>query len=105
MREHWNNVPGDLADEDVVDVPGGMGTYNPDQDPDAMVSETTGTSVITPDGRAVERTNTGESTAGSGIAHAKSDGSTYEPNELAEGQEDVHPGAGIGVTGADRHVA
>jgi hypothetical protein len=97
MREHRNNMPGDLADEDTEDVPGGLGTFNPDQDADAMVSEVTGTTVIAPDGNPVARTNAG----GTGLAHGDTDGATFEPDELAEGQEDSHPGAGIGVTGTE----
>lgn len=99
MREHWNNMPGDIADEDAENVPGGLGTFNPDQNPSAVVDEVTDTDVVGPDGQAFIPTNSGGTIAGTNLVEAGENGATVDPRELGEGQEAAHPGATIGFTG------
>ncbi len=102
MREHWNDMPGDLADEDTSDLPGGFGADNPDRDPDALYGEVRGEPIL---GGASERGFTpldqrGGDTAGTGYAEGTNTGFTVDPADLLTNEE-AHPGAGVGFTGPE----
>lgn len=98
-REHWNDVPGDIAGGEAEDLPGGFGVYNPDLNPDAMVDDVVESDVISPTGSRFSATDQhGGDTAGTGYAEGTNTGSTIDPAELLEGEE-AHPGAAVGFTG------
>lgn len=98
-REHWNDVPGDIAGEEDEDLPGGLGINNPDRDPDAMVDQLTDNDVRNAYGdQFTSLDETGGSTSGTNYATGTNDGSTIDPKELVTGEE-AHPGAAVGFTG------
>ncbi|HEY3375987.1 MAG TPA: hypothetical protein VGL77_00710 [Armatimonadota bacterium] len=98
-REHWNDMPGDIAGSDADNLPGGFGSYNPDLNPDAMVDEVIENDVIGPTGTEFTPTDQqGGITAGTSYAEGTDTGSTVDPADLLEGEE-AHPGAAVGFTG------
>ncbi|HOF86779.1 MAG TPA: hypothetical protein PLZ36_01575 [Armatimonadota bacterium] len=97
MREHNNDMPGDIADENANALPGGFGVENPDLSPDALVDEVMGLDVVGPSGIAFIPTNQPPGDrAGASFADA-----TAELAGLLEGNEN-HPGAAVGFTGEER---
>ena len=97
-REHWNDVPGDLAGEEAENLPGGFGSYDPDLNPDEMVEDITEGDVIRP----ASEVNTARDGRGrASYAEAMNTGSTVDPADLLEGEE-AHPGAAVGFTGAEK---
>ena len=100
-REHWNDVPGDIAGGDAEDLPGGFGSYDPDRSPEAMVDELFNNDVIGITGTEfTPQDQQGGDTSGTPYTDAVDTGSTIDPNELIAGEE-AHPGAGVGFTGAE----
>ncbi len=100
-REHWNDVPGDLAGSSAADLPAGFGVDDPDADVDATVDELVGGDVRSPTGqRFVRREQRGGISAGAGRTAPGSDGASVDQADLLEGNEE-HPGAAIGFTGAE----
>ena len=82
-REHWNDVPGDLAGEEAENLPGGFGSYDPDADVDATVNELIDDSVRDPLGTQFAATDQkGGITAGTGYAEALEPGATVDPKDL-----------------------
>lgn len=102
-REHFNDVPGDIVGSIADDLPGGLGTRDPDMSDDAMIDELVDNDVVSPfSGRIAAFTNQGGgATTGTGYAHAADSGASVDPADLLEGEEG-HPGAALGVTGEDR---
>ncbi|MHB9107803.1 MAG: hypothetical protein ACYDCO_12170 [Armatimonadota bacterium] len=102
MREHFNDVPGDIAGSEAENLPGGLGEYDPDNDVDATIDEQVGNDVMNPDGRTFGIKNQqGGSTTGTGYTEPTNDGASVPPEDLLEGEEG-HPGAAVGFTGAER---
>lgn len=100
-REHWNDVPGDLAGSNANNLPGGFGVDDPDAGADAMVDEVTDNDVTSPTGETfTRRDNRGGSTSGTDYTDASNTGASVDPADLLEGNEG-HPGAAIGFTGAE----
>ncbi len=99
MREHYNDVPGDLAGGGADDLPGGFGVDNPDLSPEAMVDEVADMDAIGPTGTAFTATDqTPGDTAGTSVASGVDTGASIDPADLLEGNEG-HPGAAVGFTG------
>ena len=102
MREHFNDVPGDIAGSEAENLPGGFGENDPDNDVGAMIDEQVGNDVMNPDGQTfVRQDQQGGSTTGTGYVEATGDGASVPLADLVEGEED-HPGAAVGFTGAER---
>ncbi|HEX2952269.1 MAG TPA: hypothetical protein VHV83_22270 [Armatimonadota bacterium] len=101
-REHWNDVPGDIAGGNDEDLPGGFGLDDPDNNTDATIDDVVDNDVINTYGQGFSaQDQTGGITSGTGYAHGEDGGSTVDPNELVMGEE-AHPGAGVGFTGEER---
>ena len=102
MREHFNDMPGDIAGSEAENLPGGFGAYDPDNDIDATIDEQVGNDVMNPDGQMFGALDQqGGFTTSTGYTEAVNDGSTVPPADLVEGEEE-HPGAAVGFTGAEK---
>jgi hypothetical protein len=94
-REHWNDVPGDIAGEDAENLPGGFGLYNPDLSPDAYIDEMIENDVISPAGTGFAAVDQqGGTTSGTGYAESATTGATVDPADLLE-DEAEHPFAAV----------
>ena len=101
-REHFNDVPGDIAGSDAENVPGGFGVDDPDRDLDATIDELVDNDVRGPSGEGFYwQDQQGGDTTGTGYVNAIDTGSTAPMADLLEGEEG-HPGAAVGFTGAER---
>ncbi|HEY3417604.1 MAG TPA: hypothetical protein VGM23_12035 [Armatimonadota bacterium] len=102
MREHWNDVPGDIVGENAENLPGGFGVDDPDYDIDATIDELVNNDVTGPDGQGFgPKEEHGGSTTGTSYAAGANTGSSVDPEVLLEDEED-HPGAALGFTGEER---
>jgi len=101
MREHFNDVPGDIVGSEAEDLPGALGADDPDNDLDATVDELVGNDVMNPDGQTFTVLDQqGGDTTGTGYVEPSGDGASVPMADLLEGEEG-HPGA-VGFTGAER---
>jgi hypothetical protein len=82
VRKHDNTMPGDLADESGRNLPGGMGTDDPDLNPDATIDELFGNDVISPSGEIISAVDSGGTTSGTGYATGDNTGATVSDEEL-----------------------
>lgn len=88
MREHFNDMPGDIAASEAQNLPGGLGADDPDADLDATVDELVDNDVMDPDGRMfAAQDQQGGTTTGTGYSETKGDGSTVPLDDLMEGEE------------------
>ncbi|MHB9022798.1 MAG: hypothetical protein ACYC7E_01290 [Armatimonadota bacterium] len=102
MREHWNDVPGDIVGEHAENLPGGFGADDPEYDIDSTVDELVNNDVAGPDGqRFGPKEQSGGLTTGTSYVEATNTGFSVDPEVLLEGEEG-HPGAALGFTGAER---
>ena len=80
-REHWNDVPGDVAGEEAEDLAAGVGEADPDARPEALL-DAMGNDI---NGLAFKISNKqGGIIAGASYAEGTSDGETVDPGELTE---------------------
>lgn len=88
MREHFNDVPGDIVASEAESLPGGFGVGNPDQDVDATVDELVDNDVRSPSGQDFGPTEQrGGDTTGTGYTAAVGDGATASAEDLFGGEE------------------
>lgn len=88
MREHFNDVPGDIAGSEAENLPGGLGEYDPDNDVDATIDELVDNDVMNPDGQAfARRDQQGGVTTGTSYAEATGNDATVPTADLVEGEE------------------
>jgi hypothetical protein len=88
MRKHDNDTPGDIAGGDAWNLPGGAGTYNPDNDVDAAVDEITDEAAFHGNtGRGFTRLDQQGDVAGD-YATGTDSGMTVDPADLVEPEEE-----------------
>lgn len=104
-REHWDDVPGDVAASDAQNLPGGFGADNPDNDIDNTIDELIGNDVIGVDGSvfAVQDQQGGGNTSGTGYAEGVNTGSTVDPADLVTTGEETDD-MGTGGTDDDTYT-
>ena len=84
-HKHTNDMPGDIAGEQVNDLPGGFGGDDPDANIDAVVDELFGNDAGDHLGNRFTATDThGGITSGTGYTDAMSDDMTVDPADLLE---------------------
>jgi|GEM_PF-2565951 len=88
MREHFNDVPGDIVGSSAENLPGALGADDPDADIDATIDELIDNDVIAPGGEQfAARDQQGGVTTGAGYIEPKGDGATVPLEDLVEGEE------------------
>lgn len=99
-RDYENDVPGDVVASEAENLPGGFGSYDPDNDTDATVDELTDSDVRSPSGQGFAPLDEHGLTTGTNYTEAMNEGATVDPADLLAGEEG-HPGAAVGFTGAE----
>ena len=88
-REHFNDIPGDIAGSERKNLPGGFGADDPDDNLDAIVDELAPHDVRAPDGEGFYyRDQRGGDTTGAGYTEETNTGSSVPLQDLLEGEED-----------------
>lgn len=98
MREHSNDVPGDIVGEDAENLPGGFGTDDPDNDADAVYDERYPLKIYHGEDRITTGMQGGDTIAGE--TEAQGEDATVSSRDLLAGNEG-NPGAAIGFIGAE----
>ena len=96
MREHWNDVPGDIAGEEADDLPGGFGVDDPDKDVDANYTELFGQKSYRGEDRITTAAQGGDTL--SAEIESVNTGATVDYPDLLAGEESVS-GAAVGFIG------
>jgi len=79
-REHRNEVPGDIADEARENLPGSLGSDDPDADPNATIDELIDFTVRDPVGGQFVATDQDSR------YQRNQDGASVDPDDLLEGE-------------------
>jgi len=88
MREHFNDMPGDIVGSSAENLPGALGADDPDADLDATIDELVDNDVRAPGGEQfVVLDQQGGTTTGAGYVEPKGDGSSVPTEDLVEGEE------------------
>jgi len=99
MREHENDVPGDIVGEEAEDLPGGFGVDDPDKDAENTIDEFYRPKILQGTDRITTEAQ-GNSTI-AGETEPQGEGATVSYRDLLEGEEG-HPGAAVGFTGEEK---